>query len=131
MTRSLERDEIRERNQSLMLLTVSPLVWAAHFLLSYVTAAIYCAKLVGEGHSLYWVRIAIAVLTIAALAAIAVVGRIGYKRHSFGRETIPHDEDTPEDRHRFLGLATVLLSALSAVATLYVALAAVFIGTCY
>jgi len=48
-----------------------------------------------------------------------------------GSATLPHDDDTPEDRHRFLGFATLLLSALSAVAVLYAGLVAVFIRSCY
>jgi hypothetical protein len=42
----------------------------------------------------------------------------------------PHDDDTPEDRHRFLGWATFLLSILSAIAVCYSALAAVFLRSC-
>ena len=38
---------------------------------------------------------------------------------SHGNATLPHDDDTPEDRHRFLGFAALLLSALSAVAVIY------------
>jgi hypothetical protein len=119
-----------EQHQSLWLLTASPLVWAAHFLLCYITAAIWCEKVVGPGGSLSTVRVAIAIYTATAMAAIGVVGWIGYRRHSYGDADLPHDDDTSEDRHRFLGFATLLLSALSAVATLYAALVAVFFGSC-
>jgi len=47
-----------------------------------------------------------------------------------GTEATTHDLDTPEDRHRFLGFATLLLSGLSAVAVLYAAFAATFFDTC-
>ena len=50
-----------EKHQSLWLLTASPTIWAAHFLLSYATAAIWCAKIAGPGGSLTTVRVAIAV----------------------------------------------------------------------
>src|SRR5688500_13039580 len=120
-----------EKHQSLWLLTASPLIWAAHFLLCYITAPIWCAKVVGPGGSLGGVRMAIAVYTALALAAIGIIGWIGYRRHSYGHADLPHDDDTPEDRHRFLGFATLLLSALSAVATVYAALVAVFIGSCH
>jgi hypothetical protein len=69
--------------------------------------------------------------TLAALAAVGFIGWIGYRRHSFGQAGLPHDDDTPEDRHRFLGFATLLLSALSAVAIIYEALVVVFIDRCY
>ncbi len=77
------------------------------------------------------VRVAIAIYTVLALAGIGLTGWLGYRRHAFGEESPPHDDDTPEDRHRFIGFATLLLSGLSAVATIYVALAAVFMETCH
>lgn len=119
-----------EKRESLWMLTISPVIWSLHFLLSYVTAAIFCEKLVGRDGSLWDVRVAIAVYTIVALIGIGITGWIGFRRHGYGDAETPHDFDSPEDRHRFLGFATLLLSALSAVATLYVALAAVFIETC-
>jgi hypothetical protein len=120
-----------EENESLWFLTASPMIWAAHFLLCYLTAALWCAKLAGPDGSLGRVRVAIAVYTVLALIGIGLTGWHAFRRHSFGGTTVPHDFDTPADRHRFLGFATLLLSALSAVATLYVALAAVFIGSCH
>jgi hypothetical protein len=120
-----------EKNESLWLLTISPVIWAAHLLLCYGTGAIWCAKIVGLGGSLATTRIATFFYTLAALVAIGIVGWIGYRRHRLGSATLPHDDDTPEDRHRFLGFATFLLSALSAVAVLYAGLVAVFIRDCY
>lgn len=123
--------ETAEKNQSLWLLTASPTIWAAHFLLCYITASIWCAKVVGAGGSLQSVRVAIAVYTVLALAGIGFLGWNGYRKHSFGKAALPHDDDTPEDRYRFLGFATLLLSALSAVAVIYAALVAVFIRSCH
>jgi hypothetical protein len=120
-----------EAKESLWLLTASPIIWAAHFLLCYTTAAVWCAKVVGLGGPLDSARIAIGVYTALALAAIGVIGWIGYHRHSFGQANLPHDDDTPEDRHRFLGFATLLLSALSGVAVVYAAIVAVFVRSCY
>jgi hypothetical protein len=115
---------------SLWLLTIAPVIWAAHLLLSYITAAIWCARFAPPGGSLGNVRDAIAWYTAFALIGIAITGWQGFRRHQYGTETTTHDLDTPEDRHRFLGFATLLLSGLSAVAVLYVALAAVFFDTC-
>jgi hypothetical protein len=123
--------EIAEKNQSLWLLTAAPVIWAVHFLLCYITASIWCAKVAGPGGSLGAVRVAIALYTVLSLAGIGIIGWIGYRRHSFGNAALPHDKDTPGDRHRFLGFATLLLSALSAVAVIYAALVAVFFGNCY
>jgi hypothetical protein len=122
----------RERPLYLWALAASPAIWAAHFLLSYATAAVWCAKVAGVGGSLLGARIAIGAFTAVALAGIGYVGWDGHRRHRYGHGggSEPHDDDSPEDRHRFLGYATVLLSALSAVATIYAALVVIFIGSC-
>jgi hypothetical protein len=120
-----------EEHEHLFRLTAAPLLWAVHFLLSYCTAAIWCAKFVGADGSLGNIRVAVAVYTGVALAGIMFVGWRGFQRHSFEGSTLPHDFDSAADRHRFLGFATLLLSGLSAVATLYVAMTAVFIESCH
>jgi hypothetical protein len=122
--------DLREEHESLWRLAASPLIWSLHLLLSYCTAAIFCEKLAGEGVSFATVRWAIAVYTLLALAGIGFYGLRGYRAHRYGDASLPHDFDSPEDRHRFLGFATLLLSGLSAVAVLYQALPAVFIGSC-
>jgi hypothetical protein len=123
-------NELPEENETLWLLVAAPAIWAAHLLLSYATAAVWCAKMAGPDASLWDVRLLVGVYTAIALVAIGAVGWGGLRRHRHGAETAPHDLDSPGDRHRFLGFATLLLAGLSAVATLYVALAAVFIRTC-
>jgi hypothetical protein len=75
--------------------------------------------------------VAIATYTVLALSGIGSIGWRAWRRHRYGSASRPHDDDTPADRHRFLGFAAVLLSGLSAVAVLYAALAAVCIGSCY
>ena len=47
-----------------------------------------------------------------------------------GTEATTHDLDSVDDRHRFLGFATLLLAGLSAVGVLYAALAAIYFETC-
>jgi len=115
---------------SLWLLTIAPSIWAVHLLLSYITAAVWCSKAVGPGGSLGSVRSAIVWYTTIALAGIAIVGWEGFRRHSYGTEATTHDLDSREDRHRFVGFATLLLSGLSAVGVLYAALAAQYFETC-
>ena len=122
-------EALAEKKESLWRLIVSPTVWAAHLMLAYVTGAIYCAK-AGRDSSLTAVRWAIAIYTVVALMGIVWNGWDGYRRHRQGAATLPHDDDTPADRHRFLGFATALLAALSAVATIYAALVIVFVRSC-
>ncbi|CAN5123064.1 transmembrane prediction [soil metagenome] len=120
-----------EQRQSLWWIAASPLIWFGHFLVSYIAAAIWCAKAGDAGATLQPVRLLIAVLTVLALGGIAAVGAYGYRRQSYGSGHPPHDMDTPADRHRFLGFATTLLSGLSAIATLFVAGVALFIHDCH
>jgi hypothetical protein len=122
--------QLHEKHESLWRLVISPTIWAIHFMACYVTAAIWCAKFAPRFGSLEPVRWAIAVYTLAALVGIALNGWNGLKRHRFGSESLPHDFDAPGDRHRFLGFATVLLAALSAVATLFAAMVVVFFDDC-
>ncbi|HEX7029679.1 MAG TPA: hypothetical protein VF254_03720 [Gammaproteobacteria bacterium] len=119
-----------EKNESLWWLPAAPAVWFAHFMLSYVTAATWCAKVMERSAAVSPVRIAVAIYTVLALAAIIAIGWRAYRHHRYGNAGLPHDRDTPADRHRFLGFATLLLCGLSFIATVYVALAAVFIGSC-
>lgn len=123
-------DTTAESRQRLWIVPASPVIWALHFMACYITAALWCGVVVGREGPLSSARLAIGVYTVIALAAIAAVGWLGWRAHRHGAGDPPHDADTPADRHRFLGFATVLLSGLSGVATLYSALAAVFIETC-
>ncbi len=122
--------QVAERRETLWMLPLAPGVWAAHFVASYATAAVYCAKLADPEGSLSTVRVAITLYTLVALAAVVAIGYVGLRRHRFGAAALPHDDDTPEDRHRFLGFATLLLSGLSAVAVMFSGLVVVFIRSC-
>jgi hypothetical protein len=120
---------------SLWLLTIAPTIWAAHLLLSYVTAAIWCARYADRNDPLNGIHTAITWYTVVALLGITIIGWEGFRRHTYsstsgGTEATTHDLDSPDDRHRFLGFATLLLSGLSAVAVMYAALAATYFDTC-
>lgn len=119
-----------EKHERLWRLVVSPTIWGAHFLASYVTAAIWCAKAVPRDGSLAPVRWMIAGYTLVALAGIAWNARDGLRRHERGTESPEQDYDTPGDRHGFLGYATVLLAGLSAVAVLYAGVVVLFFEDC-
>ena len=119
-----------ERTRYLVLLAMGPTVWMTHFLVTYVTVSAWCFKIAGRDGSLAALRTTIAGYTIVALLAMGLIGLSAYRRHRHGNEPPPHDLDTAEDRHRFLGFATLLLAGLSAVATAFVAIATMFFGTC-
>ena len=119
-----------EERQSLWLLAAAPTIWALHFLLCYITAAIWCEKMAGPEGRLGAARTAIWIYSIAALAAINWIGWIGYKKHTYGGGETPHDDDTPEDRHRFLGFSTLLLSGLSLIGVIFETLVLAFFWNC-
>lgn len=118
------------RTRDLVLVFIPPAVWAAHFLVTYVSAAVWCARFAGRAGSLGSLRGAVAVYTAVALLVIVTTGVGGYRRHYHPEETPPHDADTPADRERFLGLATALLAGLSVIATIYVAAIVLIVHTC-
>ena len=122
--------ELPEEQDSLWMIAASPTIWAAHFLASYITAAVWCAKFAGYGGSLGVARVAIAVYTALALVPVALIGLRAFQRQRIRGPAAEHDLDSSLDRHRFLAFATLLLSGLSAVAILYAALAAVFVESC-
>jgi len=119
-----------EETESLWWLTVAPAAWVAHLLASYATVAVWCAKVTDRDGALGDARWMVAAYTAVALALIGWVAVHGFRRHRFGEGVRPHELDTPGDRHRFLGFATFLLAGVSAVATVYVSLVVVFIGSC-
>ncbi|KQT85474.1 hypothetical protein [Aurantimonas sp. Leaf443] len=111
-------------------LIVSPSVWAIHFLLSYVVAAYRCAPNVAVFESIAGARVMIAVITAVALAVIALVFLRSYREWRAEGGKPPHDEDSPADRERFLEFSTILLSGLSFISVVFVALPALLITDC-
>ena len=126
-----ESKHIIESRQPLWIIPGPLVIWATHFMLSYVTAALWCGK-VGGGPlaPLGWARVAIGAYTVIALTAILVIGWMAYRAQAFGDSAAPHDADSPADRHRFVGYAALLIAGLSAVSVIYSAMAAVFVETC-
>ena len=122
--------QLPERRERLWLVAASPVIWSAHFLLSYITASVWCAKAAAEDVSLSPIRVTITIYTVVALIGIGWTGWRGYSRHVFGTTTSAHDFDSPAGRHGFLGFAVAILSMLSAIATIYGTFPILFIGSC-
>jgi hypothetical protein len=116
--------------ETLWTLFTAPVVWAAHFLVCYVGAAVYCAKpgLFGVGFDV--VRAGIAAATAVALMLILLSAWLAWRQWGFGTEDPPHDDPTGRDRRLFQGFATLLLSGLSFVAVVFTALPALFLSEC-
>lgn len=130
MTRNDPNQEVRQVRETLWSLIPAPTLWTVHFLVCYVTAAVYCAK-AGLQADLAPVRILIAFFTILVLAGIVAAGLHARRLWGFTWKITPvNDADTPEDRRSFLGFSALLLCGLSFVATLFVAMPALMISTC-
>jgi hypothetical protein len=118
-----------EPRQSLWALTAGPAIWAVHFLASYIAAAVWCGD-AGPHVTFGFAIVVFADATGMGLAAVAWVDWGGWTRYHLGEAVPSHHKDTPEDRHRFLGLATFLLAGLSAVAIGYTAMAVAMLRGC-
>jgi uncharacterized iron-regulated membrane protein len=123
--------DLPERSVLLVVLILAPTIWFAHFLVTYAAVAVWCARFAPADGGLGVMPRVVAVLTAIAITGIVLTGWGGWTRHRHGGETAPHDMDTPGDRHRFLGFATLLLSGLSAIATLYVGVSTFFFSRCW
>jgi Kef-type K+ transport system membrane component KefB len=116
--------------ESLWTLFTAPVVWALHFLLCYIGAAIFCEKPGLFGAEFDHLRIAIGLVTVAALGMIVVSAALAWRQWRFGTSDPPHDDPTRRDRLLFQGYATLLLSGLSFVAVIFTALPALFLTEC-
>jgi Kef-type K+ transport system membrane component KefB len=116
--------------ESLWTLFTAPVVWALHFLVCYVGAALFCEKPGLLGSDFERLRIGIAIATVLALAMIVVSALLAYRQWGFGTGDPPHDDPTLRDRTLFQGYATLLLSGLSFVAVIFTAMPALFVTEC-
>lgn len=116
--------------ESLWTLFTAPVVWALHFLLCYVGAAIFCEKPHLLGSDFGNLRIAIGLLTVLALSTIVLAAALAWRQWGFGTGDPPHDDPTRKDRLLFQGYATLLLSGLSFIAVIFTAMPTVFIMEC-
>ncbi|QIA22650.1 MULTISPECIES: hypothetical protein [unclassified Mesorhizobium] len=116
--------------ETLWTLFTAPVVWAAHFLVCYIGAAVYCAKPELIGLSFSAVRAGIAAATLIALSLIALSAWLAWRQWGFGTDDPPHDDPTRRDRTLFQGFATLLLSGLSFIAVIFTAMPALFLTGC-
>lgn len=120
------RHRIRNLRVTLWTLIVAPTCWAAHFLFSYLWAAVRCAKLghFADDPLIFWLGTALALIAIVASGCIAFVQSRTPGDHP------PHEEGTEVDRLRFLAYSTMLLAGLSFVGVVFTAAPVLVIGDC-
>lgn len=106
------------------------LLWSVYFVAVYGLQAIGCKygwNRVELG-TLNTLSLLLATLTLLTLVAIAGVAYGGYRCWAAGGQT--RSIRWSEDRHRFMGLATLLIAMLSAVATVWVGLGVFLLPPC-
>ena len=120
------KHRVRRLDVSLWTLIVPPTVWAAHFLFSYLWAALNCAK-VGEFAKFPTL---FAAGTVVALLVILSAGWVAWIQSRTPGDDPPHEHGTRVDRLRFIAVATLLLAGLSFVAVIFTAAPVVFLTDC-
>ncbi|MCD2185394.1 hypothetical protein [Rhizobium sp. GN54] len=116
--------------ESLWTLFTGPSIWAAHFLGCSIAVAVYCEKAGEAPITFAQMRLFLVLITLLALAGIVLSAWLAWRQWGFGSGDPPHDAPTREDRLLFQGFATLLLSGLSFVAVLFVAVPLVLIEAC-
>jgi hypothetical protein len=116
--------------ETLWTMFTAPIAWAVHFLVCYLTVAIFCAK-GGSAQQYVGLQWMLGALTLLALVTIAISAYLAWRQWGFGTADPPHDEPTDRARRLFQGFATLLLSALSFVAVLFVATPIMLINGCF
>jgi uncharacterized membrane protein len=114
-------------------IALGPLIFVAHFVLTYAGASVVCAKLIGEyGWAMLFLQVSIGAITVLALAGIAWAGWRSWRQWDyFDDYDYVHDRPIEEDRHEFLGHAAFLLALVSAIAVTYVGLPAIYVAACH
>lgn len=107
---------------------VAPAISALHFTITYVTIAVVCGRRAPSPAAVS-VGPLVAAYTVVAVLAMGVILVRALRRHRL-EPFAAHDADTAEDRQRFMNTTTVLLAALSLLATTYIALAFVMVHRC-
>jgi hypothetical protein len=123
------KERVLEYTLTLWSLVVGPTAWAAHFLFSYVYAAVRCAK-GGRASELDDVRIVIGVATVVALAIVVASAYVAWVHRNVEGDEPPYGDSTEEDRQRFLATSKLLLAGLSFIAIVFTAVPAFTFGDC-
>jgi hypothetical protein len=119
---------VMPHRESLWRPIVAPVIWALHFTVCYIWISLACGRFSAGGFD--GARTGIGMLTALAIAMMAWCFIHGFRRHGRRLPDRSNDDGTPEDRSRFMAFTTMLLAALSIVATVFVGYAVMAMGRC-
>lgn len=129
--RNEEGQSFAEEAGNLLLITAAPVAWALHFVIVYAAAAVVCANFASAPDAVPLLRAAITVLTFIALAVIGFVAWRSWRQWDFLDDyDYKHERALAEHRHEFLGHASFLLSIISFIGVIYVAMPALLLESC-
>jgi hypothetical protein len=133
MSKRLGNEVVRETGSGTDLWRViaAPIVWALHFLFCYIYGAVYCEK-AGRSAALDGPTFAIVSATVVALLIIgaSTLSFLRVRGRSLTDNDFEFEHNTPEERHRFLSHVALMLSVLSAIAVIYVAIPMLYLTSC-
>lgn len=113
---------------SLLSLISAPVIWAAHFLASYVIVSLACAA--GYTQPVLFgmdiVDVSVAILTLISVALFIYIAVINYAKW----QRALHRQAPDDDMSRFFALCSVMLCGLSAVAVIWVAFPTYLLPPC-
>jgi hypothetical protein len=107
---------------------IAPIIWSTHFTISYIWAALACGRFASRTAGS--LDLALILMTAIALVPIGILFVRGFRQLDYQLPDQPNDDGTPEDRTKFMSYMTMLLAGLSAIATLFVGIAAFSTGGC-
>ena len=119
--------EFAEESGSLWRITLAPLTWAVHFVVCYALIATSCAR----GWPVETMRQGLLIFTVAALALIGWIGLRAWRQWNVTQTgDFVNRRGVAEDRHHFLGHAAFLLSVISLIGVVFVAMPLAILGGC-
>lgn len=121
---------MKQRISLLWLLFLPLTIWAIHFLAVYVVAAVSCAKAVDIGAAILavrWIAVAVTIVALGTIGATLWYGR-RYRSGAAGQRSA--NAPGAWDQARFVWNVLLLISALSALAVIYVGSVTFFFGDC-
>lgn len=114
---------------SLIGMVAGPLIWAAHFVTCYTVVALACAFGFGTEGPWSAVTIALVIVSAVALALIAALTLLAYRR--WRQAGSPGQPREPvQARHRFMAVSGMLLCILSGISLVYVSVPLFILSPC-
>ena len=123
-----DRKEFSDEAGSLWRIALAPSVWAGHFVLCYASVSLACVRGLLPIEA---TRLSLIAVSVIVLVFFVWQGWRAWRQWAPERgHAAALSEGKAEDRHRFLGHATFLLTLISGIATVYTTLPLLLLEGC-